>query len=164
MKGMIIYKSNTGSTGEYAAWLSEETGFVKVESGKVRDGMIRECDTVLIGCPIYAGNPLLAKWVRKKWTLLKDKRILLFTTSGAKGNDPEILKWYEKAFTPEERSLIEYHPLPGRMKFDELSPVMRFMMKLGSRMVKDPVEREKMFAEFDNVGREHLAPVLNALA
>ncbi|MBN2625565.1 MAG: hypothetical protein JXA95_02775 [Spirochaetales bacterium] len=163
MKGIIVYKSNYGSTEQYARWIEEETKFPCLEAKRVKKADLEATDTVIVGCPIYAANPLLAKWLNKNWPLLRDKKILFYTTSGAPGDDPNLIKGYEKALGEEIRSKISYFPLGGRMRFEDLKPFMKFMMNMVKKMTKDPVEREEITADFDRMDRKGLKPLLAAL-
>ena len=53
MKGIIIYKSNYGSTEQYAKWLAESTGFAAMEVKNVKDRDIKNSDAIVIGCPVF---------------------------------------------------------------------------------------------------------------
>ena len=160
MKGLIIYKSNYGSTKQYAEWIGEDTGFVLREAGKVKAADIRNSDTVIIGCPVFANKPLLAKWIRRKWNLLKDKKLALYTTSGAKADDPALQDGYMASFDPEIVKSMEYFPQGGKMVFSELSGMHRFFMNLGQKMEKDPEVRKAMASDKDHVDRSGLKKLL----
>jgi menaquinone-dependent protoporphyrinogen IX oxidase len=160
MKGLIIYKSNYGSTKQYAEWIGEETGFALREAGKVKTADIRNSDTVIIGCPVFANKPLLAKWIRKKWNLLKDKKLALYTTSGAKADDPALRYGFTASFDPEMVKTMEYFPQGGKMVFSELSGMHRFFMSLGQKMQKDPEVRKAMVTDKDLIDRSGLEKLL----
>jgi len=55
MSGVVIYRTSTGSTLDYAKWIAEATGFTAYES---KDAGIpwSEVDTIVIGCPIIASS------------------------------------------------------------------------------------------------------------
>lgn len=160
MRGIIIYQTNYGSTEQYARWITEETGFRNVELKKVRKQDLRESDTIILGSPIFAGRPLNAKWIEKKWPLLKDKKVILYTTSGAKGDDPLLKKSFESTFSEEMRERMAYFPQGGRMIHSELKPLHRFFMNLGKKMEKDPLIREEMDRDKDHVNRQGITPLL----
>ena len=164
MTGVIVYRSSYGSTRQYAEWLGEETGFDVVDVRSVRDQDLRARDVVIVGCPVLAYKPLLAKWITKKWPVLSDKKVVLFTTSGAAPEDPSLRKGFEASFEPSIRSKIQYVPQGGRMVISKLKPMHRLMMRMGQRMEKDPVVREAMGQDKDHVNREGLRPILESLA
>lgn len=163
MKGIIIYKSNYGSTRQYAQWLSEETGFTALPVKSVKKKDIAESDRVIIGAPIFAGKPLLYNWIVKNWPLLSDKKAVLYTTSGASGDDPLHKKNFENFFEPAIREKMAYFPVGGRMIHSELKPLHRFLVNLGKKMVKDPVEREEMDRDKDHLDRNELNGLIQYL-
>jgi len=160
MSGIIIYKSNYGSTKQYALWLSDGTGFECREIEKVKNKELMEYETVILGSPVFAGKPLIAKWISKKWEILEDKKVVLYTTSGADGNDPQNLKGFESSFEPHIRNKVKYYPQGGRMIHSELKPLHRFFMNLGKKMEKDPEIRREMDLDKDHVNREGINPIL----
>ncbi|MBB6479746.1 flavodoxin domain-containing protein [Spirochaeta isovalerica] len=164
MKGIIIYKSNYGSTEQYARWIGETTGFKAINVKDVKKSDITDSDAVVFGCPNIAGKPLLAKWIEKRKDLLSGKKLALFTTSGADAKDPVLQKGFEAGFSPELRKELKYFPQNGRMIFSELSGMHKFLMRLGQKMVKDPAEKEEMVRDKDNMDRSGLKDLLEYLA
>ncbi len=39
----------------------------------------------------------------------------------------------------------------------------RFMLKMGAKLTKDPVEKETMLTDFDNVKKENILPLVEAV-
>lgn len=163
MKGIIIYKSMYGATKKYADWLNEETGYPVREQNKIKNDEIKAADMVIIGCPVLANKPQLAKWISKKWRLLIDKKIILYTTSGAPATDPKLQENFTLSFPEEMRKKIKYFPQGGKMVFSELSGIHKFMMNLGKKMIKDPEVREAMGKDVNNINREGLKSLLEYL-
>lgn len=160
MKGIIIYKSNYGSTEQYARWLSEDTGFPCVDVGSVKKRDIEDCEAVVCGSPVFAGKHQISGWMRKNWKRLAGKKIALFSVSGAPPGDPSLEKAFEASFPPEIRADLKYVQLGGRLIFSELKPLHRRLMNLGMRMTKDPQIRETMGKDKDFVDRSGLAPLV----
>lgn len=160
MNGIIIYKSNYGTTKQYAQWLSEETGFLYVSSGSVKNADISDKDAVIIGCPVFANRPLLAKWIQKKWNVLQGKKVVLYTTSGTAPEDPALQKGFSASFPDGIRDGISYFPQGGRMVFKELKPMHKFFMNLGMKMEKDPKVREEMGKDKDGVDRKGIEAIV----
>ena len=160
MKGIIIYKSTYGSTKQYAEWLKEDTGFQNFAVNKISNKMLADSEVVIIGSPVLAHRPFLANWIKKKWNILKDKKVVLYTTSGAPASDPKLVAGFKASLDPEISSNIKYVPQGGRMIFSQLKPFHRFMMKLGMRMEKDPKVRAAMAKDKDGINRDGLKPIL----
>ena len=160
MKGIIIYKSNYGSTKQYAQWISEETGYEALELKKVKKNSIKDCDVVIVGSPIIAGQPLITKWIQKKWPLFEGKKIALYTTSGAKAEDPLLQKSFNSSFDQIITSKVKYFPQGGRMIFSDLKPIDKFLMNIGKKIEKDPKVKEEMDKDKDHINRDGIKPIL----
>ncbi|MDY7028451.1 MAG: flavodoxin domain-containing protein [Spirochaetota bacterium] len=164
MKGLIIYKSNYGTTEQYARWLSEETGYPNSSVKSVQAKDIMDSDTVIIGAPVFANRSVISRWIEKNWRLLGDKRFVLYTTSGTYPEDPQLQEGFASAFKPEVTRKIKYFPQGGRMVFAELSLLHKFLMKLGRLMEKDPAVRAHMEEDVDRVDRKGLAPIIDYIS
>ncbi|MBN1646743.1 MAG: hypothetical protein JW874_01805 [Spirochaetales bacterium] len=163
MEGIIIYKSNYGSTKQYADWLNEETGFRVLDIKKAGTNDIRQNDIIIFGSPVFAGRVLISGWISKKWKYLAGKKVVLYTTSGAAPGEVGKQNVLQNSFTPELAGKIKYFPQGGRMVFAKLGPMHRFMMKLGSKMEKDPQKSAEMLLDKDHVDRGGIKAILEYL-
>ena len=160
MKGIVVYKSNYGSTRQYAEWLAEELGVPAVPVGAADPATLAAQELVIVGCPVFAFRPQLAGWLRKNRGVLAGKRLVLFTTSGAPADEPRLRAGFEQSLPAELRAQLRWFPLGGRMVFAELRPLHRFFMRLGRRMEKDPGMKRRMMEDVDRVDRGSLGPLL----
>ena len=78
MKGIILYQSKYGSTRRYAEWLSEETGFDRMETKKARIEDVKRYDTIIIGGGIYASGIAGLSFLKKHGDRLSGKKIIVF--------------------------------------------------------------------------------------
>ncbi|MCP4162404.1 MAG: hypothetical protein GY760_20225 [Deltaproteobacteria bacterium] len=160
MNGITIFKSNYGATKTYAQWIEEATGFKAVDIGQLKKKDIINIDTVVIGCPVFAGKPLLGRWIEKNWSSLEGKKVALYTTSGARADDTSLEEVFDSSFSARIRDSLSYFPQSGRMIFSEMSPLHRFFMKLGQKMEKDPQVKKEMLKDKDNMDREGLKALI----
>jgi menaquinone-dependent protoporphyrinogen IX oxidase len=110
MKGLIVYQSQYGSTETYAHWIAEDTGYDAVSYQSIARKDLESAERIILGCSVISGKPKLADWIQEHWDILKDKRPLLFTTSGAVPSDPVLINNYKNAFPPEIQKILRYHP------------------------------------------------------
>jgi len=160
MKGLIIYKSTYGSTKQYAEWLSEETGFTACSVKKMAKTDLKNSDVLIIGCPVIAFKHLLASWVKKNWESIKDKTLILYTTSGALPIDEKLQNGFKASFSEEMRTKIHYFPQGGRIIIRELKPFHRMMLKVATKIIKDSKTKGDMLQDVDNVSRAGINPIL----
>ncbi len=110
-----------------------------------------------------AKRPQIKSWIIKHWKLIKEKSPILFTTSGAPADDPQLLTWYEEAFPGDIRKVLEYYPLGGRMIFNQLTWLGRTFMKIGQHMERDPEIKSKMLTDVDRMDKDALKPIVESL-
>jgi len=156
MKGIIIYSSKYNTTKEYGQWISEETDFktVSLKDFTLKD--IEDKDLVIIGSPVMAFQPKLSKWIEKNWNFLKDKKVYLYTTSGAPSSDPALVKAFVNSVPQEIGEEVTYFPFSGRMIYSKLSVTDKLLMKIGQMIEKDPVIKEEMIKDVDGVNRDEI--------
>ena len=162
MSGIVIYRSSTGSTKEYADWIAEETGFGVHDS---RDAGIpwEGAGTVVIGSPIIVNKPSLAGWVQKNWDRMKDKRVVLFTTSGADPANEPVQEWIDKSLPESIRSQIRAFPLPGRFDYARLKGISKAMIWIAGVLLGNKDVKNQIRNPVDGVAKENLAPLLEYL-
>lgn len=160
MKGIIVYRTFYGATGQVAQWLGEKTGFPVVEQKKVRDSEIAGYDLIIIGSPVMAHKILLSKWIAAKWELLKDKEVILYSTSGAHPALPELQNVFNDSFEPGFREKIRFFPQGGRMIWSKLKLKDKLLMKIGQMIEKDPKIKVEMVKDKDNVDPKWIEPIL----
>lgn len=161
MQGIIIYKSTYGATKQYAEWLSQNTGFQAIPSTQVNNTILEASHVVIVGCPVLKFQPVLKKWLIQKWPVLKEKAVMLFTTSGAVPTHPRLQAGFRESFPEEIRQHLAYFPLGGRMVYQDLKPIHKLFMHIGQRLEKDPNIKAEMMKDTDRVHPDEIAPLLN---
>ena len=160
MKGIILYMSKYGSTKQYAEWIAEEAGFTVIDLNRNGKPDVDNKDVVVIGTWILASSMKTRSWIVKNWSTLKERRVILFSTSGSRPTE-ELKKTYLEGSLPEEiRKGVVYFPLWGRFYTDKLNFVDRNMIKFASRMFKNDDLMKDLIRGFDEVKRENLKELL----
>jgi len=162
VSGIIIYRSSYGSTKQYADWLSEATGF-PVYDQKTAAIPWDEAELIVLGCPIVANKPFLSAWIQKQWDRMRDKRVFLFTTSGADPATAPVDQWIAAGLPADLLSQIQCFPLPGRFEFDKLNGVHKLMLRIGAVVLRSDEIKHQMSHPVDGVSRDRLAPLIAAI-
>ena len=154
MNGIIIYQSSCGSTREYAEWISEGTGFECCTLKEVQDKALDRYDIVIAGSFVIAGKITIGRWIDRKWDILKNKEVVVFSTSGARPS-PELASMLMKnSFSEEVASRVRLFPMHGRRRQKDLSLTAKIMLWIAATFIaKTPEEKEDMRKEFDGVDR-----------
>ena len=136
MRTVIIYNSLLGTTKKYAMWLREalEADVSKANAGR-RSAL--DYDLIIVCSPTYIGQIRLLGYLKKRWSVLQGKRVILIAVGMAPPESPDSRESYESI--PEEiRNRIRYFKLPGRIgpagrakvKQENLQPVLEYIRSI----------------------------------
>jgi menaquinone-dependent protoporphyrinogen IX oxidase len=161
MKGIIIYKGKYGATAQYAKWMGEDLNFPVYSSVNTSEKKLQESDIVIIGTSVYIGKLQITQWLKINEPILQDKKLFLFLVAGTPPDEKEKLEDYLRSGIPASlRNRITIYFLPGRLVINRLSWKDRFMLKMGAGLTKDPSEKKRMLADYDDVKKENIAAML----
>ncbi len=164
MKGLVIYKGRYGATKQYAMWLGQELELTVASADRFPQDELPNYDFFIIGSSVYIGKLEVEKWLRRNFTTLISKKIFLYQVAGTPVNEKEKRESYNKTSVPQAiLNQSEKFFLPGRMILRNLSRFDRFMLKMGARLTKDPADKKAMLTEFNDVKKEHLLPIIDAV-
>jgi menaquinone-dependent protoporphyrinogen IX oxidase len=136
MRTVIIYNSLLGTTKRYAMWLREalEADLSKANAGR-RSAL--DYDLIIICSPTYIGQIRLLGYLKKRWSVLQGKRVILIAVGMAPPESPDSRESYEGI--PEEiRNRIRYFKLPGKIgpagkakvKQENLQPILEYIRSI----------------------------------
>ena len=164
MKGLIIYKGRYGGTKQYAMWLGQELQLPVASADRFPVDELPKYDYFILGSSVYIGKLEIRKWLKKNFNALQDKKIFFFQVAGSPADQIEKRESYNIAsLSPAILKKIQFYYLPGRMKIKYLSTWDRFMLKMGARLTKDPVEKKRMLTDFDHVKKENTHPLIETV-
>jgi menaquinone-dependent protoporphyrinogen IX oxidase len=164
MKGIIIYKGKYGATEQYANWLSEELDLPLVAADDISAEKLRIFDFVVLAGSVYIGKWMMRDWLKASLSFLRRKKVFNLIVCGTPAsNTGELIKLERNNIPVALYNEAETFFLPGRMIMHKLSWLDRMLLKMGARMQKDPVIRERMLQDVDNVSREHLGDAVKRI-
>ena len=163
IKILIVYQSKYGSTKQYAEWIQKESNgdLVNIENGDNLD--LAGYDIIIIGGSVRVGNIVIVPFIEDHWSIMKGKKVILFTTSATPPRHPKIQSIYEKSLPEEIRKEIKFFPLHGRISKANLTLWDQFLIAIGKIMEQDETLKKDMGKDFDGVRRENLSPLLEYL-
>ena len=164
MKGLVIYKGKYGATKQYAMWIGQELQLPVASADRFPVDELSRYDYFILGSSVYIGKLEIRKWLKKNFNILLSKKIFFFQVAASPVGQIEKRESYNKAsLSPDILKKIQFYYLPGRMIMRNLSAWDRFMLKMGARLSKDPVEKKTMLTDFDHVKKENILPVIRAI-
>ena len=163
MKGLVIYKGKYGASKQYAMWIGQELRLPVASADRFPVDELPKYDYFILGSSVYAGKLEIRNWLKKNFNVLRSKKIFFFQVAASPAEQVEKRERYNKASLPSFiLKNIRFYYLPGRMIMRNLSRWDRFMLKIGARLSKDPVEKKRMLTNFDHVKKENTLPLIRA--
>ena len=164
MKGLVIYKGKYGATKQYAMWIGQELQLPVASADRFHTNELMKYDYFILGSSVYIGKLEIKDWLKKNFYALKNKKIFFFQVAASPVEQIEKRQSYNKASLPPSiLKNIEFYYLPGRMIMRNLSVWDRFMLKMGAKLVKDPMEKKAMLTDFDHVKKEKVIPIMEGV-
>ena len=164
MSGIVLYMSKHGSTRQYAEWIGERTGFQVVDLKKEKAPNLADVDIVVIGSWIFTSKMVAHGWIKKNWKGMREKKMVVFSTSGA-DPDQELKKKFMESRLPREiSSNVAYFPLQGRFRKEDQSLIMRGMLNIAAKMDKESDLAQDLVHGVDGVKKENLEEMLEYIS
>ena len=161
MKGIVIYKGRYGATKQYAAWIGQELELPVASSDRFPIDQFDQYDYYIIGSSVYIGKLEIKKWLKNNSSKLVNKKVFFFQVAASPVSEKEKRESYNVACIPAELlNKAKSFFLPGRMIKRNLSWWDHFMLKMGARLAKDPVEKARMLTDFNEVKQEYITPLI----
>ncbi len=153
-KPVVVYRSKTGFTKNYAQWIAEELKCDLLEGEKTSVKDLMKYDTIIYGAGLYACGISGIKLITNHYEALKDKELLVFAV-GASPVRPETTEFLRVSnFTGEQLERIHFYYLRGGFDYFRLSRLYRFLMtlkKLQLKLRKNPDSDTKgMLASYEH--------------
>ncbi len=151
MKTIVVYKSKYGYTKRYAEWIAEELSCDIKENAAFSD--ISGYDMIICGGGCYAGTINGSKLITKNLARLSGKKLILFAVGSSSGADKDIIPFWEKNLTVEQRQAVAHFYLRGGFDYSRLGSADKLLMnmlKSHLKKVKDPDEETRgLLAAYD---------------
>ena len=164
MKGLVIYKGKYGATKQYAMWIGQELQLPVASADRFHTNELMKYDYFILGSSVYIGKLEIKDWLKKNFYVLQNKKIFFFQVAASPVEQIEKRQsYYKGSLPPSILKNIQFYYLPGRMIMRNLSVWDRFMLKMGAKLVKDPMEKKAMLTDFDHVKKEKVIPIMEGV-
>jgi ADP-ribose pyrophosphatase len=156
-KTVVVYQTKYGSAKQYADWIASSLKADLIHLDNFSFDSLKNYDVIVFGTYIYVEKFVDIDFIIKNWNSFKDKKVVLFTSSGTSVDDPSV---YEKNVPENIRSKIKYFPFKGRMgKLDFKDSILMIFPK-----IQFLLKGKKMVTKFDNVKIENIKPLISYLS
>jgi menaquinone-dependent protoporphyrinogen IX oxidase len=168
----VLYRSKYGSTKQYAEWIAEETGADLFSIPHVAARELSRYDTIIVGGGLYAGGMLGASFLRKTFSALSGKRIIVFSVGASFANEKNLAAIRARLLPPKMLSRVTFFHLRGGLDYRAMNIIDRFAMRILVSMIRHKPEGERdeeekgILATYGKsvtfVNRATIAPIVQA--
>lgn len=165
MNPIIIYRSETGFTRQYALWLAQELGCEAVGWKDRRRVDWKAWDTVIYGGWFHAGGIRGLKWFEKQLLRLKGKRVAVFAVGACPVGDPGVERALAANLSGPEWDGVARFYLRGGLCYERMGVGDRLMMAAFRQMLRkkegpDSETLRGVSRSFDALDRESIGPIV----
>ena len=164
-KTVIIYRSATGFTRQYALWLGETLGCEAVPYGERQKVRLEDYDQVIFGGWFHAGGLQGVKWLQKQLPRLRGKRLAVFAVGACPADDPGVGEALANNLPAPQWEGVARFYLRGGLNYEKMGPGDRLMMACFRQMLRkkegpDSETLRGVSRSFNALDRESLAPLI----
>lgn len=136
MKTVIIYRSETGFTRQYALWLAEELGCEAVDYGDRKRVRPEDYDIIIYGGWFHAGGIRGLRWFQIQLPRLRGKRLAVFAVGACPTDDPGVEQALEANLPGPLWDGVARFYLRGGLCYEKMGCGDRLMMAAFRQMLR----------------------------
>lgn len=169
-KILVVYKSVTGFTADYAQLISQALGCPAAALKDVSSEKLARYDTIIFGGRLHAGFVDGLKELKALFARSGSQRLVIFATGATPNSQTEsIAQAWANNLTAEELEKIPHFYMQSGLRYENMPLGDRLMMRVFAAMVKRKKEKseyEKMFEQaiassYDISSEEYALPLIN---
>lgn len=169
---LIIYKSVTGFTAQYARCLAEELDCTAEDLKAASAMVLSGYKTLIFGGRFHAGFVDGLKEAKALFRRSGAERFIVFATGATPATELEMIEAaWRNNFTQEELAAIAHFYLPGGLRYEKMPLGDRLMMRAFAAMVKHKKEKseyERTMAQavgrsYDISSKEYIRPLVDCV-
>ena len=130
MKTAVVYRSKTGFAERYARWISEELDGELIDAQTIKIDALADYDTIVYVGGIYMGRVKGFSQIKKNYTKLADKKIVLVGVGALAPDHHSItINMTEVNLSAPMRETVKWFYLRGGYDFTKIRGVDRIIMR-----------------------------------
>lgn len=170
-KVLVVYKSVTGFTKDYAEMIAQEIDCTLIDFKKVTAEIMSNFNIVIFGGRIHAGTVDGLKRAKELFRQSKASQFIVYATGAMLDVKDIIEEMWGNNFSPAELVEIPHFYMQGGLRYERMPFADKMMMKVFYIMLKkkkDKNEYEKeavkaISGSYDLSSKEYIRPLLAVL-
>ena len=165
---LVVYKSVTGFTKQYAEWIAEKLNCSAVELKKVSAETMSEYKTIIFGGRFHAGFVDGLKNAKALFEKSTAEKLIVFATGATPNSATEMIEEaWKNNLTTEEMDKVPHFYMQGGLRYENMPFGDKLMMKVFAAMVKRKKEKSEYEKEmlkalntsYDHTSKEYIEPL-----
>lgn len=141
-KTIVIYKSVTGFTSQYAAWIAEELNCETTDWKTATAELMSNYDTVIFGGRLHAGMVDGLKKMKEIFEKSSAEKLVVFASGATPAEETKILEeTWNNNFTSDERKRIPCFYMQSGLRYERLPLADKLMIKVFAAMLRRKKEK-----------------------
>ena len=166
---LVVYKSVTGFTKQYAQWIAEELDCSILDFKEVSAKTLSEYKVIIFGGRFHAGFVDGLKKTKEIFEKSSATRLIVFATGAPPDTETAMIEEaWKNNFTPDESKRISHFYMQSGLRYKKMPLGDKLMLKAFSAMVKrkkDKTEYEKAMERalensYDLSSKEYIKPLI----
>lgn len=170
-KTVVVYRSKSGFTKNYANWLAKELHCDLFEGNRVTLNDLLSYDTIVYGAGLYASGINGIKLITNHYNQLKGKKLIVFAVGATPSREETTAELRNTNLPAELQDNISFFYLRGGFDYNKLTLFNKLLMnllKLKLKRVKNPdADQKGMLASYthplDFTNPKYLDPILKCI-
>lgn len=169
-QNLVIYKSVTGFTKQYAKWIAEELDCGVMDLKEVSAKAMSEYNTIVFGGRFHAGSVDGLKKAKELFRESTATKFVVFATGATPNTAAEMIEAaWKNNFASDELKRIPHFYMQSGLRYGKMPFGDKLMMKVFAAMVKrkkDKSDYETAMAQalgnsYDLSSKEYIKPLIS---
>lgn len=172
-KIIVVYKSVTGFTKEYAEMIAHELDCAMMDLKSATAVKLSDYDTVIFGGRMHAGTVDGLKNAKKLFQQSRAVQFIVYATGAMPNSEAQdtINEMWSGNFTPDELNEIPHFYMQGGLRYEKMPFGDKILMKAFAAVMsrkKDKTEADRQFVNaisgsYDISSKEYIKPLVAIL-
>lgn len=166
---LVVYKSVTGFTRQYAEWIAEKLNCSALEFKEVSAEAMSDYKTIIFGGRFHAGFVDGLKKAKALFEKSTAEKLIIFATGATPNTAIDMIEEaWKNNLTTEEMKNIPHFYMQGGLCYENMPFGDKLMMKMFSAVVKRKKEKSEYDKEmlnalatsYDHSSKEYIEPLI----
>ena len=133
----VIYTSRYGTAKAYAEYIASE---LKADLHACKDlpaAKLSGYSTIIYGGGLYAGGISGIDYIKRNWSRVKEKRLIVFSVGFTPATRTDVLKKViDSCFTESQQRVMSFYHFPGQVDYGKLTLLHQFALAARKQLLR----------------------------